>query len=80
MQLHIVTLNVEGNQVGAWATVHADKAEALAEKLEAFYGSADDYFVGVYVASVTLEAEIESGPTNLIGIPLIERSAQQSLF
>ena len=35
MQIHIVTLNVEGDQVGAWATVHADKADALAAKLEA---------------------------------------------
>ena len=39
-----------------------------------------DYFVGVYVAAVVLEADIETGPTNLIGIPLIDRSAQQSLF
>ena len=80
MEIHIVTLNVEGNQVGAWATIHAEKAEALAEKIEAFYGGADDYFVGVYVASVVLEAEIETGPTNFIGIPLIDRSSQQSLF
>jgi hypothetical protein len=80
MQIHLVTLNVEGDQVGAWATVHAEKAEALAAKLEAFYGGADDYFVGVYIAHVILEADIETGPTNLIGIPLIDRSAQQSLF
>ena len=46
MRIHIVTLNVEGEQVGAWATVHAPKAEALAEKLEAHYGDADDHFVG----------------------------------
>ena len=80
MQLHIVTLNVEGDQVGAWATIHAEKAEALAAKLEAFYGGVDDYFVGVYNTSVILEADIETGPTNVIGTPLIDRSAQRSLF
>ena len=80
MHIHIVTLNVEGDQVGAWATIDAEKAEALAAKLEAFYGGADDYFVGVYSTSVTLEADIETGPTNVIGISLIDRSAQQSLF
>jgi len=80
MQIHIVTLNVEGNQVGAWATVHVEKAEALVAKIEAFYGSAEDYFVGVYLASVILEADIETGPTNVIGIPLIDQSSQQSLF
>ena len=46
MHIHIVTLNVEGDQVGAWATVHAAKAAALVEKLEAHYGGADDHFVG----------------------------------
>jgi hypothetical protein len=80
MRIHIVTLNVEGNQVGAWATAHADKADALAAKIEAFYGGAEDYFVGVYVAAVILEADIDTGPTNAIGIPLIDRSTQQSLF
>ena len=80
MQIHIVTLNVDGNQVGAWATVHAEKAEAFAAKIEAFYGGADDYFVGVYLASVILEADIETGPTHMIGIPLIDRSSQQALF
>lgn len=80
MQIHIVTLNVEGDQVGAWATAHAEKAEALAAKIEAFYGGAHDYFVGVYVASVVLEADIETLPANAIGIPLIDRTAQQSLF
>lgn len=34
MQIHIVTLNVEGDQVGAWATVHGSQADALAAKLE----------------------------------------------
>ena len=61
MRIHIVTLNIEGDQVGAWATVLAPKAHALAEKLEAFYGDADDHFVGVYVADVELEANIETG-------------------
>jgi hypothetical protein len=80
MQIHIVTLNVEGDQVGAWATVHAPKAAALAEKLEAHYGDADDHFVGVYVAEVELEANIDDGPVNAIGTPLIESHDQQSLF
>lgn len=80
MQIHLVTLNVEGDQVGAWATIHPEKADALAATIEAFYGAADDYFVGVYVASVVLEADIEAGPTNAIGIPLIDRTTQQSLF
>jgi hypothetical protein len=80
MQIHVVILNVEGDQVGAWATAHADKADALAAKIESVYGGADDYFVGVYLASVVLEADIESGPANAIGIPLIGGSAQQSLF
>jgi hypothetical protein len=80
MQIHIVTLNVEGDQVGAWATVHADKADALAEKLEAHYGDADDYFVGVYVTAVELEAHINDGPVNPLGTPLILSHLQQSLF
>lgn len=43
MHIHLVILNVEGDQVGAWATVHAAKAAALVEKLEAHYGGADDH-------------------------------------
>lgn len=80
MQIHIVTLNVEGDQVGAWATAHADKAETLAAKLDAHYGDADDYFVGVYVATVELEANIDDGPVNALGTPLIASHLQQSLF
>jgi hypothetical protein len=80
MEIHVVTLNVEGDQVGAWATVHADKAGALAEKLEATYSGADDIFVGVYVAAVELEAHIDDGPVNEIGTPLIAPHRQQSLF
>ncbi|HEX6640531.1 MAG TPA: hypothetical protein VF215_05430 [Thermoanaerobaculia bacterium] len=80
MQISIVTLNVEGDQVGAWATVHAAKAAALVEKLEAHYGGADDHFVGVYMAEVELEANIDDGPVNAIGTPLIESHRQQSLF
>jgi hypothetical protein len=80
MHIHIVTLNVEGDQVGAWATEHAPKAAALAEKLEAHYGGADDHFVGVYVADVELEANIDDGPVNAIRTPLIEAHRQQSLF
>lgn len=80
MQIHIVTLNVEGDQVGAWATVHAIKAETLAAKLETHYGNADDHFVGVYVATVELEASIDDGPVNAIGTPLIDSHRQQSLF
>jgi hypothetical protein len=80
MQIHIVTLNVEGDQVGAWASVHAPKAAALAEKLETHYGEADDHFVGVYLAEVELEANIDDGPLNAIGTPLIESHRQQSLF
>jgi hypothetical protein len=80
MQIHIVTLNLEGDQVGAWATVHAPKAQALAEKLDAHYGDADDHFVGVYLAEVELEANIDDGPVNAIGNPLIESHDQQSLF
>ena len=80
MQVHLVTLNVEGDQVGAWATVDAAKADALAAKLEAHYANVDDCFVGVYVASVELEAHIDDGPVNALGTPLIESHAQQSLF
>lgn len=80
MQIHIVTLNVEGDQVGAWATVHPPKAEALAAKLEAHYGQADDHFVGVYVATVDLEAHIDDGPVNAIGTALIESHQQHTLF
>ena len=80
MRMHIVTLNVEGEQVGAWATVHAPKAQALAEKLEAYYGDADDQFIGVYVAEVELEANIDEGPVNAIGAPIIQSPHQQSLF
>ncbi len=80
MHIHIVTLNVEGDQVGAWATVHLEKAEALASKLEAHYRGAEDYFVGVYVAHVELEANIDDGPVNAIGTPLIESHLQHSLF
>jgi hypothetical protein len=80
MTIHVVTLNVEGDQVGAWATLDASKAAALAEKLEAHYGNAEDYFVGVYVAAIDLEAHIDDGPVNAIGTPLIESHSQQSLF
>lgn len=80
MHIHVVTLNVEGDQVGAWATAHAPKAEALAAKLEAHYGDAEDYFVGVYVAEVELEANIDDGPVNALGTPLIETHQQRSLF
>jgi hypothetical protein len=80
MLIHIVTLNVEGDQVGAWATVHEAKAATLATKLEAHYGNADDHFVGVYVAMVELEAHIDDGPVNAIGTPLIESHLQHSLF
>ena len=80
MRIHIVTLNVEGDQVGAWATVHETKAETLAAKIESHYGNADDHFVGVYVATVELEANIDAGPVNGIGTPLIESHLQQSLF
>lgn len=80
MAIHLVTLNIEGEQVGAWATMHASKATALAEKLEDHYGDAEDHFVGVYVAEVELEANIDDGPVNAIGTPLIESQRQQSLF
>jgi hypothetical protein len=80
MHIHLVTLNVEGDQVGAWATMHPEKAEALTEKLEAHYGDAEDHFVGVYLADVLLEANIDDGPVNALGTPLIEAHRQQSLF
>ena len=80
MHIHFVTLNVEGDQVGAWATVHAAKAAALVEKLDAHYGDADDHFVGVYLAEIELEANIDDGPVNAIGAPLIDYNWQQSLF
>lgn len=80
MEIHVVTRNVEGEQVGAWATVHAEKAAALVAKLEAAYREHDDIFVSVYLAPVTLEAHIEDGPVNALGTPLIARNLQQSLF
>jgi hypothetical protein len=80
MHIHVVTLNVEGDQVGAWATVHAAKAEALAAKLDAHYGDADDHFVGVYVADVELERHIDDGPVNAIGTPVIDHEQQHTLF
>ncbi len=80
MHIHVITLNVEGEQVGAWATVHPEKAASLASKLEAHYGNAEDHFVGVYLADVELEAHIEDGPVNALGTPLIETHQQQSLF
>jgi hypothetical protein len=80
MAIHLVTLNIEGEQVGAWATMHASKAAALAEKLEDHYGGADDHVVGVYVAEIELEANIDDGPVNAIGTPLIEAHHQRSLF
>lgn len=80
MRIHIVTLNVEGDQVGAWATAHGPKAEVLAAKLEAHYGGAEDHFVGVYLAEVELEAHIDDGPLNGFGTSLIESHLQQSLF
>ena len=79
MQIHIVTLYVEGDQVGIWATVHPEKANALIEKLEAAYGS-DDVFVDVHSAAVILEAHIDDGPVSALGTPLIESHRQQSLF
>jgi len=79
MHIHVVSLNLEGDQVGIWATVHAEKADALAARLKDDYGS-DDVFVGVYRATVVLEQEIDTGPTNPLGIPLIVRNEQQSLF
>jgi len=80
MLLHVVTLNVDGEQVGAWATVHPEKAAALVEKLEGAYGAEEDTFVGVYLAGIELEAHIDDGPVNALGTPLLSRHAQQSLF
>jgi hypothetical protein len=80
MQIHVVTLNIEGEQVGAWATVHAEKAAALVEKLEDEYRAEEDTFVGVYLATIELEAHIDDGPVNALGAPLIVRNEQQSLF
>jgi hypothetical protein len=80
MEIHLVTINIDGDQAGAWATVHPEKAAALASKLEAAYVEYDDVFVGIYVAAVELEAHIDDGPVNALGIPLIERHRQQSLF
>lgn len=80
MHIHLVILNIDGEQAGAWATEHPEKAAALASKLEAAYGDHDDVFVGIYVAVVELEAHIDDGPVNALGIPLIDRHRQQSLF
>jgi hypothetical protein len=81
MRIHIVSLNVEGDQVGVWATVDPAKAAALAAKLDAHYGGAEDYFVGVYVADVLLEEHIDEGPVNALGTSLVAKSpAQQALF
>jgi hypothetical protein len=80
MQIHVVTLNVDGEQVGAWATVHPEKAAVLVEKLEDAYGAEDDTFVGVYLAEIELEAHIDDGPVNALGTPLLSREDQQSLF
>jgi hypothetical protein len=79
MPIHVVSLNLEGDQVGIWATVHAEKADALTARLEDDYGN-DDVFVGVYRATAVLEHEIDTGPTNPLGIPLITRDEQQPLF
>ena len=62
MRVHIVTLNVEGDQVGAWATVHASKATTFAEKLEDHYGDEEDHFVGVYVAESNWKRTSTTGP------------------
>jgi hypothetical protein len=80
MQIHVITLNVDGEQVGAWATVHPEKAAVLVEKLEDAYGTDDDTFVGVYLAAIELETHIDEGPVNALGTPLIARHEQQSLF
>jgi len=79
MNIHVVSLNLEGDQVGICATVHAEKADALTARLEDEYGD-DDVFVGVYRATVVLEHEIDTGPTNPLGIPLVVCNEQQSLF
>jgi len=81
MRIHVVSLNVEGDQVGIWATVDSTKAAALAAKLEAHYGDAEDFFVGVYIAEVVLEEHIDEGPVNAIGTSLLrEPPEQHSLF
>lgn len=80
MEIHVVTLNVEGAQVGVWATVHAEKAAVLASKLEAAYSDHEDVFVGIDVAAVELEAHIDDGPVNALGIPLLRQHQQKSLF
>jgi hypothetical protein len=80
MHIHIISLNVDGEQIGVWATVDRAKAAALAAKLEAHYGDAEDTFVGVYLADILLEEHIDDGPVNAIGTPLIESHDQQSLF
>ena len=64
----------------SWATVTRAKAAGARGKLEAHYGDADDHFVGVYLAEVHLEENIDDGPVNAIGTPLIESHDQQSLF
>ena len=56
------------------------RSRGAREKLEAHYGDADDHFVGVYVAEVELEANIDDGLVNAIGTPLMQSHHQQSLF
>ena len=80
MQIHVVTLNIDGEQVSAWATVHPEKAAALVGKLEEAYASEEDTFVGIYLAAIELEAHIEDGPVNALGAPLIEHHLQHTLF
>lgn len=80
MEIHVVTLNIDGDQVGVRAKLHAEKAAALASKLDAAYGDHDDVFVGIYVAAVELEAHIDDGPVNALGTPLIDHHLQQTLF
>jgi hypothetical protein len=66
--------------VGAWATGPRGQADALAAKLGAHDGNADDHFVGIYVATVAPEENIDDGPVNAIGASLIQSHHQQSLF
>lgn len=80
MLLHLVTLNIDGEQVGAWATVHPEKAASLVEKLEEAYAGEEYTFVGVYLAAIELEAHIDDGPVNALGTPLLSHEDQQSLF
>lgn len=81
MTIHLVTLNVEGDQVGAWATVFPEKAASLAARLETHYGDAEDHFVGIYVADVVLEEHLDDGPVNALGTSLLTTpAAQQALF